>query len=133
MKYLLDTNPCIRYLKGQSEALRRRIDSAGDLQIAVCSVVRAELLFGAVKSSSPARTLTLQRRFLSRFTSLPFDDDAAEAYAVIRASLEREGTPIGSNDLMIAAIAVANDLTLVTHNSAEFGRVPGLAVEDWEL
>ncbi len=133
MIYLLDTNPCIRYLNAKSDTVRRRIESAGDEQLVVCSVVKAELFFGAVKSISPEETSASQRQFLSRFVSLPFDDDAAETYAGIRADLESQGLPIGSNDLMIAAIALANNLTLVTHNTAEFERVKGLRIEDWEL
>ena len=63
---------------------------------------------------------------------MPFDDRAADHDALLRATLERAGTPIGPNDLLIAAIAVANDLTLVTHNTGEFSRVPGLRLEDWQ-
>jgi tRNA(fMet)-specific endonuclease VapC len=70
--------------------------------------------------------------FVSPFTSLPFDDFCAHAYGQIRAQLEQAGTPIGSNDLMIAAIAVAHGLTLVTHNTREFKRILGLVLEDWE-
>jgi tRNA(fMet)-specific endonuclease VapC len=132
MNYLLDTNPCIQYLNGRSESLRKRIDGARDEQIAICSVVKAELFFGALKSRDPERVLACERRFLARFVSLPFDDDAAEAYGTIRANLEREGIPIGANDLMIAAIAVVRKLVLVTHNVREFGRVAGLVIEDWE-
>ena len=64
--------------------------------------------------------------------SLPFDDDAAEAYGQIRAKLEKIGKPIGPNDFLIAAIAVANDVRLVTHNTGEFSRVQGLRIVDWE-
>src|SRR5688572_21604144 len=131
--YLLDTNPCIRYLNARSDVLRKRIESAGDERLFVCSVVKAELFLGAMKSISPNETLTRQYQFLSRFISLPFDDRAAEFYAQIRADLERRGLPIGANDLMIASITLANDLTLITHNTAEFQRVNGLTVEDWEL
>lgn len=133
MNYLLDTNACIRYLNAASEPLRKRIEAAGQGQLAVCSVVKAELLFGAVKSRKPEQTRGHQRGFVDRFVSLPFDDRAAEAYAGIRAVLEHQGTPIGANDLMIAAIALANDLTLVTHNVTEFSRVPELRIEDWEI
>ena len=73
-----------------------------------------------------------QRAFVERFVSLPFDDRAAEFYAETRAALEHRGTPIGANDLMIAAIALANGLVLVTHNVAEFSRVSKLRIEDWE-
>ncbi|NJN99790.1 MAG: type II toxin-antitoxin system VapC family toxin [Anaerolineales bacterium] len=86
-----------------------------------------------MKSAKPEENLAKQHRFVSRFISLPFDDNAAEAYSRIRARLEKSGTPIGPNDLLIAAIAVANDVTLVTHNTDEFGRVEGLKLEDWEI
>jgi tRNA(fMet)-specific endonuclease VapC len=129
---MLDTNACIRYLNGKSTSLKERIDRAKPSDILVCAVVKAELFYGAAKSNDPARTLANQLRFLAAFLSLPFDDRCAEAYARIRASLSAAGTPIGPNDLMIAAIAVANDVTLVTHNTSEFSRVPGLRIEDWE-
>jgi tRNA(fMet)-specific endonuclease VapC len=131
--FLLDTNPCIVYLNGRSLALRERVDSVGDENIAVCSVVRAELLFGAAKSQSPSKTAVAQEEFLNRFRSLAFDDSAARAYGPIRAELERAGATIGAHDLLIASIALANDLTLVTHNTGEFGRIPGLLIEDWEI
>lgn len=70
--------------------------------------------------------------FLDQFVSLPFDDKAALVYGRVRAQLATQGTPIGPNDLMIAAIAIANDVTLVTRNTREFGRVAGLRIEDWE-
>jgi len=87
--------------------------------------------YGAQKSRQPVVTLQRQHRFLDQFVSLPFDDRAAETYAQIRATLEAAGTPIGPYDLQIAAIALANGLIVVTHNTREFGRVAGLLVEDW--
>jgi tRNA(fMet)-specific endonuclease VapC len=98
----------------------------------VCSIVKAELFYGAMKSADPERTLAKQRRFLDAFMSLPFDDRAAEAYGRIRAALARKGTPIGPNDLMIASIALVQDVTLATHNLREFSRIDGLRLEDWE-
>ncbi len=88
--------------------------------------------YGAMKSQNPQRTLARQQPFVSRFVSLPFDDKAAKVYSEIRADLEKMGQPIGPNDLLIAAIAIANDVMLVTHNTHEFGRVKGLKLEDWE-
>lgn len=132
MKWLLDTNACIRYLNGRSANLKRRIDAAIPTDLLVCSVVKAELCYGASRSRDPARAAALQRQFLSPFVSLPFDDLAAQAYGTIRAELAAAGTPIGPNDLMIAAIAIANDVVLVTHNVNEFGRIKGLQIEDWE-
>lgn len=132
MIYLLDTNTCIRFLNGTSERVRREMEARASRDISLCSVVKAELVYGALKSALPERNLSRLHPFFSRFASLPFDDAAAEAYGEIRARLERAGTPIGPNDLCIAAIAKVNHLSLVTHNSGEFARVEGLALEDWE-
>lgn len=132
MIWLLDTNTCIRYLNERSPALRKRVENSDPNDLAVCSVVRAELFYGAAKSNRPAQNHDEQELFLSRFVSLPFDDQCAEEYARLRADLERRGTPIGPNDLLIAAIALANDVILVTHNTSEFSRISGLKLEDWE-
>ncbi|WP_287277311.1 MULTISPECIES: type II toxin-antitoxin system VapC family toxin [unclassified Okeania] len=98
----------------------------------VYSVVKAELFYGANKSNNPAKILLRQKEFLSEFISLDFDDKSAEVYEIIRAYSEKKGTPVGSNDLQIAAIAMANNLTLVTHNTREFERIDWLIYEDWE-
>ena len=132
MTYLLDTNTCIRYLNGRAPNVLPRLQALPPAEIRVCAIVKAEMYYGAMKSIDPADTLARQRMFLDAFESLPFDDQSAEAYGRLRAELARRGTPIGPNDLMIAAIALAYDLTLVTHNTAEFARVPGLRLEDWE-
>ncbi|BAY78721.1 putative PilT protein [Nostoc linckia NIES-25] len=85
------------------------------------------------RGNNPTRNLALQKQFLNRFISLPFDDIAAEIFGDIRSHLANLGTPIGPYDLQIAAIALANNLILVTHNIDEFARVQGLWVEDWEV
>ena len=90
------------------------------------------MVFGAALTRDAAATLASQRLFLSRFASLTFDDAAAEIYGEIRADLSRRGLIIGPNDLMIAAICLANDATLVTHNTGEFERVADLKIDDWE-
>jgi tRNA(fMet)-specific endonuclease VapC len=133
MKYLLDTNTCIRYINGTSQAVFDRLNAQDEGDVVVCSVVKAELFYGAMHSQNPSKNLANQQKFLVLFASLPFDDAAAEHYGQIRADLARAGTPIGGNDLMIAAIALTHDLTLVTHNLKEFGRVQGLKTEDWEM
>ena len=133
MKYLLDTNAFIRYLNGTAIGVLNRLRDTSIDDVAVCAVVKAELFYGAAKSGNPEKTLAKQIAFLDQITSLPFDDMAAEKYSTIRAHLERQGTPIGPNDLMIASIALARDLTLVTHNAREFSRVPNLKIEDWEI
>ena len=95
-------------------------------------MVKAELAFGAAGSHDPTSTLAKLATFLAPFTSLPFDDSCADTYGRVRAQLERAGTPIGPNDLMIAAIAITHGLTHVTHNTREFERIPGLSLTDWE-
>jgi tRNA(fMet)-specific endonuclease VapC len=132
VKYLLDTNVCARYLNGRSEAVREGIRATNRQDIAVCSVVKAELFYGAMRSNNPQKTLANQQQFLNLFVSLPFDDNVALIYGEIRAQLTALGTPIGPNDFQIAAIALANNLILVTHNTREFSRVNGLQIEDWE-
>jgi tRNA(fMet)-specific endonuclease VapC len=133
MKYLLDTNTCIRYINGTSQAVFQNLDAQKEGDVVVCSVVKAELFYGAMRSQRPHKNLADQQAFLSLFTSLPFDDRAADEYGRIRADLASKGTPIGGNDLMIAAIALAHTLTLVTHNTREFGRVDELKAVDWEI
>lgn len=132
MIYLLDTNVCARYLNGKSLAIRQRLRSTNLADIAVCSVVKGELFYGAMKSNNLEKTLDRQQEFLKLFVSLPFDDDASFIYGIIRAELSAKGIIIGANDLQIAAIAMVNNLILVTHNVREFSRVNGLRFEDWE-
>ena len=95
--------------------------------------MKAELFYGAMRSNSPDLAWAKAQRFLIVFESLPFDDIAGLTAGRIRALLAANGTPIGYNDLLIGAIAVANNLTLVTHNTDEFSRVAELQVEDWEV
>ncbi|MCI0642827.1 MAG: type II toxin-antitoxin system VapC family toxin [Gemmataceae bacterium] len=135
MKFLLDANAWIGHMRqtGPWVTHRLRLHAASD--IVLCSVVVAELLFG-VERSGPAQraaNLSLVTGLRQQYVSLPFDDAAAEESGRVRADLAAKGTPIGPNDLMIAAIALANNLTLVTHNTREFSRVPGLILEDWQI
>ena len=131
--YLLDTNVCIAVLNGSSQPLIARLQSHNPGDILLCSIVIAELIYGAYHSSRAADNLRLLDRFFEPFISLPFDDACCDAYGRIRSDLARNGTPIGPNDLLIASTAVANDVTLVTANSKEFGRVAGLRIENWEI
>lgn len=85
-----------------------------------------------MRSNNPQKAVTLQKMFVEQFVSLPFDDHCAEIYGNIRADLAKVGTPISSNDIQIASIALVNKLILVTHNVREFSRVKGLQIEDWE-
>jgi tRNA(fMet)-specific endonuclease VapC len=130
--YLLDTNACIRILNNSSAPLVARLRQRNPEEIYFSSVVKAELIYGAFRSSRVADNLRLLQRFFEPFISLPFDDRCADQYGRIRNELERVGTPIGPNDLMIAATATAYELILVTNNTREFGCVVGLQIEDWE-
>jgi tRNA(fMet)-specific endonuclease VapC len=101
--------------------------------IAVSIITKAELYYGSAKSQTPERSRQRQVAFLRRFALLPFDDAAVEEYAVLRVSLERRGVPISHPDMQIAAVALANGLILITHNTAELSRIEGLMLEDWEV
>lgn len=132
MRYLLDTNVCIEILRGRNLALKTSLATKSLNELVLCSVVWAELQCGARLAQNPQQELSRLQDAFGDWPRLPFDDSAAEAYGVIRAHLQRAGRLIGGNDLLIAAIAQTNDLTLVTHNTGEFTRVPDLPVEDWQ-
>jgi tRNA(fMet)-specific endonuclease VapC len=132
MAWLLDTNAWITYLKSPRSSIRVQLEKLRPADILLCSVVKAELLHGAEKYGNRERRLALLRELFAPYVSLPFDDAAAAEYGRLRHELEIGGNVIGPNDLMIAAISLANNHTLVTHNTAEFSRVRGLTVEDWQ-
>ncbi|HLV33711.1 MAG TPA: type II toxin-antitoxin system VapC family toxin [Spirillospora sp.] len=132
MKYLLDTNVCIRYINGRSPQIRAKLPTLPRSEIAVSSITKAEMWYGSVKSQHPERSRQKQSEFFEIVQSVPFDDAAALYYSLIRARLELMGTPIGSHDMLIAAIAMSRDLILVTHNVGEFSRIDKLQIEDWE-
>ena len=130
--YLLDTNACIQFLRDTDSAIALKLASVPLSEVTLCSVVKAELHYGAQRSADPDRSTKVLEEFFSHFASLPFSDQAAEVYGRVRAYLARQGTLIGPNDLLIASIALAHGVTLVTHNTREFGRLPDLQIEDWE-
>jgi tRNA(fMet)-specific endonuclease VapC len=131
LRYLLDTNLCIRVLRDRPPGLRERFnrDAAG---LSLSSIVLYELLSGAAKSARPQHHRGEVDRFAARMTVLPFDYWAADHAASIRADLERRGMMIGAYDLLIAGHARSRGLTVVTANLHEFARVEGLVCEDWE-
>ena len=132
MKFLLDTDTCIAYLRKRDSQVARRLASVAAGDVTLCSIVKAELFYGVQRASRPEIEEVRLRAFLTGFSSLPFDDTVAEVYGKLRAQLASQGMPVGPNDLMIGAIAVANNPTLVTHNTREFSRIDGLQLDDWE-
>lgn len=133
MKYLLDTNTCIRFINGRAPQIRVKMLTIAETDIGISTIVQAEMFAGSAKSQTPQRSRQIQQEFFGRFTIIPFDAKSALIYGDIRASLEKQGTPIGGNDLLIAATAIAHDLILVSHNIGEFERIPELKLEDWEV
>jgi tRNA(fMet)-specific endonuclease VapC len=134
MIYLLDSNAWIAHMRQTDPALTQKIQQTNPSDIRLCSVVLAELYYGAFHSPAAyqVRNLALVAQLRQGFFSIPFDDASAEAYGRVRADLAARGTPIGPYDLMIAAIALALGLTVMTHNTAEFSRVAGLTLDDWQ-
>jgi tRNA(fMet)-specific endonuclease VapC len=127
---LLDTNICIFIINQKPLGVLERFKNFNAGEVGVSSVVAAELAFGVQKTGSRRNRQALEL-FLAPLTIAPFDTDCIWAYAKLRAQLEKLGQPIGSLDTMIAAQALALDLTLVTNNQKEFSRVPGLRLENW--
>ena len=132
MRYLLDTNTWIHYLKHVGSPVEERLRQTPAREVAVCSVVWAELLHGARKYEKRETRVARIEQTLSPFQSLPFDDGAARRYAEVRDDLETRGQVIGPYDLLIAAIALVHGLIVVTNNR-EFSRIDGLTVEDWTI
>ena len=130
LRYLLDTNLCIRVLRDRPAAVRQRFNLEAD-GLAISSIVLTELLHGAAKSARPVENRNEVEKFAARLDVLPFDARAADHAADIRANLERRGQTIGAYDLLIAGHARSLGLVVVTGNLAEFQRVEGLRCEDW--
>ena len=133
MLCLPDTNVWINHLNGTSSILQTRLVAHPPSQIMMCDVVKAELYYGAFKSARRDANLAVLESLFSEFESFSFDGKAARIIGEIRADLARKGTLIGPYDLQIAAIAVANECVLVSHNTGEFSRIAGLLLEDWEV
>jgi tRNA(fMet)-specific endonuclease VapC len=127
---MLDTNLCIRVLRDRPASVRERFNAESD-GLSISTIVLTELLHGAAKSARPVENRTQVERFASRLIVLHFDDDAAAHAGEIRATLEREGRPIGGYDVLIAGHARSLGLIVVTGNLGEFSRVDGLRSEDW--
>jgi tRNA(fMet)-specific endonuclease VapC len=131
--WLLDTNVWIAYLNKKPSPVQSRILAVPVEKLLLCDVVKAELYYGAYKSLKTTENLARLENLFLIVRSLPFDAKAARHFGEIRAQLEQGGMLIGAYDMQIAAIALANHLTLVTHNTREFSRITALKLEDWEI
>lgn len=130
-KYLLDTNTCIYIAKQRPPGVAQRFARLPAGSVGMSVITYGELHFGVQKSQQRAAALETLARLAELIPALPLDTATAEAYGVLRAHLQRAGTPIGNNDLWIAAHALALDLTLVTNDTGEFQRVPKLKLQNW--
>jgi tRNA(fMet)-specific endonuclease VapC len=129
--YMLDTNICIYIIKKKPEQVIERMRRTRISDVGVSSITLSELEYGAVKSTRPEQNKLALVEFLAPLEILPYDDMAAHEYGKVRAYLEKQGSPIGSMDMLIAANALSLNCILVTNNESEFRRVPGLKVENW--
>jgi tRNA(fMet)-specific endonuclease VapC len=132
LTYLLDSNVCIRLINNSSLAVTNRLASLQPEDILISTITQLELYYGAYRSAQQEKNLAILQRFFSQFSIIHLDSAAAIIAGRLRAELAASGTPIGPYDVQIAAIAMANNLILVTHNTKEFSRVNGLQIEDWE-
>jgi tRNA(fMet)-specific endonuclease VapC len=132
MIFLLDSNVWVAILRQKSGQVTARYGACNRADIRTCSMVLAELWYGCAKSARPAANRAVVDALLAPIARLLYDDAAADRFVTIRCHLESIGKMIGPYDAQIAAIALAYGCTLVTHNTAEFNRVPGLQLEDWQ-
>ena len=131
MKYLLDTDICIYLIKRKPEQLLKRLIDQDISNIGISSITLSELEYGVEKSSHKEQNKLALAEFLAPLNVLPYDDNVASTYGKIRVFLEREGITIGPLDTLIGAHALSMKVILVTNNHREFGRIPGLKIENW--
>lgn len=131
MQFMLDTNMVIYIIKHKPASVLERFQEHDPSEFCISAITLAEMQYGISKSSRPEKNQFALLSFLSNIAVLPFDDKAAVEYGDIRADLERKGTPIGANDMLIAAHARALGFTVVTNNIKEFIRIRGLKLENW--
>lgn len=131
MRYMLDTNICIYVIKHKPEKVFQKLQEVDPSDVCISSVTYAELVHGVEKSAAVDKNRLALSILLANIEILDFDVNAAEGYGKIRADLEKNGTPIGPLDMMIAGHAMSLDYTVVTNNVKEFKRVSGLKIENW--
>ena len=131
MRYMLDTNICSYILKNHPTAVKQKFEEVGAGNICISAIVLAELYYGAARHPKGVVIRREIDNFVSRLVVIPWDENAADHYGAIRASLEKAGTLVGAMDMLIAAHAKSCDATLVTNNLREFDRIKGLTLLNW--
>jgi tRNA(fMet)-specific endonuclease VapC len=131
MEFMLDTNICIHIIKRKPLDVIERFKQTEISRIGVSAITLSELSYGVSKSSKPQQNQMALAQFIAPLEILPYGDDAAQYYGTLRTHLEKQGTPIGSLDMLIAAHALSANCTLVTNNEKEFVRIPKLKIENW--
>jgi tRNA(fMet)-specific endonuclease VapC len=131
MEFMLDTNTCIYIIKRKPPEVIEHFYQTEISQIGISAITLSELSYGVSKSSKPGQNQIALTQFVAPLEILDYGDDAALYYGDLRAYLEKQGTPIGSLDMLIAAHALSVDATLVTNNEKEFNRVPNLKITNW--
>jgi tRNA(fMet)-specific endonuclease VapC len=131
MHYMLDTNICIFVIRQQKPQVIKQITRHSPEDLLISSITVSELEYGCEKSADPQKNRLALMEFLSPFSILPFDPLAAQHYGELRTQLERDGTPVGAMDMLIAAHARSAGATLITNNTRDFERIRGLNIADW--
>ena len=131
MKFMIDTNTCIYIIKRKPMEVIDRFRQLQISQVSISSITLSEIEYGVIKSSKPAQNYLALAQFLAPMEILPYGDEAAQHYGKLRVYLEKQGTPIGSLDMLIAAHALSTNCVLVTNNIKEFQRVPNLKINNW--
>lgn len=131
MQYMLDTNVCIYIIKRKPADVLKRFKQTDISKISISSITLSELFYGVSKSSKPEQNFMALTQFVAPLEILSFGGEASQFYGDLRAYLEKQGTPIGSLDMLIAAHALSLASTLVTNNEKEFNRVPNLNIDNW--
>jgi tRNA(fMet)-specific endonuclease VapC len=131
IEYMLDTNTCIYIIKRKPQNVIERFKQTDISQIGISSVTLSELFYGVSKSSKPEQNRMALSQFVAPLKILPYDDEAAQYYGDLRAGLEKQGTPIGSLDMLIAAHVISLNSVLITNNEKEFIRIPNLKLDNW--
>ena len=130
MKYLLDTDICIYWLKGR-KAVREKINQVGQTEIAICSITVSELYFGAYNSNKIEQNLITAETFIKSLPVISLSNNTLKKFGQLKAQLRQAGTPVADFDLLIASVAITEDLILVTNNTRHYQRIVGLKLDNW--